>query len=848
MSLPWRGPWEVRSRPVAWFRGRAYLRGGFARFLGSSGPVLGSDLHLDLLIRLAILVFLGASGAASVAVAEAPGSAERGPRGPVEIAYPADGAVFPPDIVAPTFRWDVGAEGAGSWQADLRDHEGRVIASHRTSEATWRPTAREWEEVKRRSVEHGVVFSVGAESSSGPAGASRITLHTAREPVGDSLFYREVPLPFLDAVRDPSRIRWRYGTVDMEDGPPVVLENLPVCGNCHSFADDGSVLGLDVDYGNDKGGYGLLPVEKQMVMNDESIITWSDYRREDGDVTFGLLSRVSPDGRYVVSTVKDRSVFVAMDDLMISQLFFPIKGILVVYDRETGDFFALPGADDPRYVQTNPVWSPDGREILFARTEAHSSEKLDRKKEALLDFEDVREFTEEGEPFRYDIHRIPFNDGKGGVATPLEGASNNGMSNYFPKYSPDGKWIVFTKSKDYMLLRPDSELYIVPAAGGEARRLRHNTERMNSWHSWSSNSRWLVFSSKQNGPYTQLWLTHIDEDGNDTPPVVLERFAAADRAANIPEFVNLPGDAIAEIREEFLDPYSFLRAGTANQRTGDQAGAERFFRRGLELSPDDPGLRAALGWTLFQAGRPAEAVVEYQRALELAPEDARTHNNLALALLELGDLPGAGRHFTRSLAIEPRCEIYGDLGLLQDVLGREDLARESYEKGIALEDTCAACRMNLASMLMEDGQYEEAAVHYRKAIEGTPTAEAHSGLGYALNQLGRLDEAAGEHEAAVALDPSLAEVHRNRALTQAKLGAYDEAIRSYRRAAEIEPRVSTLYSLAGVLRAAGRNEEAEAAYRRGRELSRRPREPSASPGSRPRPDPAARTADSISRQ
>ncbi len=794
--------------------------------------MMEKNLRHGLLSRASVLAVFGAAlYVASPGGVESSELPQAAPNGRLAIVYPADGSVFPPDIIAPTFRWQAGDESAGPWRAHLRDHEGREIASHLTSEPNWRPGAKEWEEVKRRSVDRGVVLSVGAESPSGATPSAEITLHTAREPVGDSLFYREVPLPFLDAVRDPTKIRWRYGTIDMEEGPPVVLENLPVCGNCHSFADNGSVLGLDVDYGNDKGGYGLLPVEKRMVMNDESIITWSDYRRDDGDVTFGLLSRVSPDGRYVISTVKDRSVFVARDDLMISQLFFPIKGILVVFDREKGEFFALPGADEPRYVQTNPVWSPDGREILFARTDAHQSEELDRRKEALLDFTDVSEFTRDGEPFRYDIYRIPFNDGKGGVATPLEGASDNGMSNYFPKYSPDGKWIVFTKSKDYMLLRLDSELYIVPTAGGEARRLRHNTERMNSWHSWSSNSRWLVFSSKQNGPYTQLWLTHIDEEGNDTPPVVLERFTAADRAANIPEFVNLPGDAIVEIREEFIDPYSYMRAGTANQRTGDQQGAERLFRRGLELAPDDPGLRAALGWTLFQTGRPGEAVTEYRRALAESPDDARTHNNLALALLELGDLREAGAHFTRSLAIEPRCEIYADLGLLQDILGREDLASESYEKGFALDPTCAAPRMNMASMLIEDGKYEEAAFHYRKAIEGKPTAEAHSGLGFALNQLGRLDEAAAEHEAAVALDASLAKVHRNRALTQARLGAYEEAILSYRRAVAIEPRVSTYYSLAGVLRAAGRIDEADEEYRRGRELSRQePTPPPERPG------------------
>ena len=269
------------------------------------------------------------------------------------------------------------------------------------------------------------------------------------------------------------------------------------------------------------------------------------------------------------------------------------------------------------------------------------------------------------------------------------------------------------------------------------------------------------------------------------------------------------------------DPGSYLRAGTASQSTGDHAAAERSFRQGLALAPDDPALRAALGWTLFQTGRPAEAVTEYQRALAASPDEARTHHNLALALRATGDLAGAGKHFSRSLAIEPRCEVYADFGLVQDILGREDLARESYEKGFALDGDCPAARMNLASMLLEDAGYEEAALHYRKAIEGKPSAAAHSGLGYALNQLGRLEEAAAEHDKAVALDPSLAEVHRNRALTQARQRKYEEAIASYRRAVAIEPRVSTYYSLAGVLRAAGRSDEAQAEYRRGQELSRR---------------------------
>ncbi len=156
-------------------------------------------------------------------------------------------------------------------------------------------------------------------------------------------------------------------------------------------------------------------------------------------------------------------------------------------------------------------------------------------------------------PIQYDLYRIPFNNGKGGTPEPIAGASQNGMSNNFPKVSPDGRWIVFVQCHNGQLMRPDSHLFIVPFAGGVARRMRANTRLMNSWHSFSPNGRWLVFSSKARSPYTQMYLTHIDANGNDSPAILIDNATAANRAVNLPEFVNMSSDGIQDIQVHVAD-------------------------------------------------------------------------------------------------------------------------------------------------------------------------------------------------------------------------------------------------------------------------------------------------------
>jgi hypothetical protein len=195
----------------------------------------------------------------------------------------------------------------------------------------------------------------------------------------------------------------------------------------------------------------------------------------------------------------------------------------------------------------------------------------------------------------------------GGAPEPVAGASANGFSNTFPKVSPDGRWIVLTRCRNGLLMRPDSELYIVPAEGGSARRLEANTPRMNSWHSFSPNGRWLVFSSKARSPYTQMYLTHIDAQGNSSPPVFIENTTAANRAVNIPEFVN---NDMRALGGPALDYYKLF----------DRA---MYFERQKRF---------------------AESAVWWKKVLEIAPGDALAHRNLALVLMMDGKRQEAGEH------------------------------------------------------------------------------------------------------------------------------------------------------------------------------------------------------------
>ncbi|MFZ2960915.1 MAG: hypothetical protein WA705_28890 [Candidatus Ozemobacteraceae bacterium] len=581
-----------------------------------------------------------------------------------KIAYPYDQSVFPPEIIAPKFIWEDSPAKADTWLLTFDFEGGTPGISLLSASQTWTPDPALWEMIKIQTTEKKVMVKLlGLIKAEGYKIVSKaeMTFSTSKDRVDAPIFFRDVPLPFIFAYNNMDLIKWRLGDIAASTPPRVVLQNMSVCGNCHSFSADGKKMGMDVDYANDKGAYVIASVGEEIVFSKEKVISWTDYKREENGHTYGLLGRLSPDGRYAVSTLKDLSIFLPVDDLCISQIFFPFKGILVVYDTVTKTFKTLPGADDKAYVQSSPNWSPDGKTVVFSKAKVNDDlfRNFRGRPNVVLTKSDILAAINRGEGLKYDLYKVPFNDGDGGTPEPVQGAGQNGKSNFFPKYSPDGKWIVFTQAENYMLLQADSELFILPASGGTAKKMKCNRSRMNSWHSWSPNSRWLVFSSKENTPYTQLFLTHIDENGNDSPPVLLANFTDPERAANIPEFVNIPAGGIKKISEQCIDEYSHFRMGGDffNSRLYDKAEKEAL--KSLEKNPHYVVAGCLLGMIFEGRQELDRSEKAYETASEWEPKNPIPFAHLAVLHEKQKDFVKAREYYEKAFSLCQNPQLVG---------------------------------------------------------------------------------------------------------------------------------------------------------------------------------------------
>lgn len=210
---------------------------------------------------------------------------------------------------------------------------------------------------------------------------------------------------------------------------------------------------------------------------------------------------------------------------------------IVMFNTETQKIVPMPLLDKKEILETWPAWSPDGQYLYFCSS-------------PVLWMDHSQEPPENFNKTRYSLLRISYNEKNNswGEIDTLLSPGDTGLSVAQPKISPDNKFCLFTMQAHgaYPHSQISSDLYLMNLQSRQYNKLPINSEYNESWHSWSHNSRWILFSSKRgSGIFTHLYVSYVDSAGNAHKPFILpqndpEFYDSFTKCYNVAEFATGP--------------------------------------------------------------------------------------------------------------------------------------------------------------------------------------------------------------------------------------------------------------------------------------------------------------------
>lgn len=204
---------------------------------------------------------------------------------------------------------------------------------------------------------------------------------------------------------------------------------------------------------------------------------------------------------------------------------------LAVYDTDANQVSTTHDIADPDRRETWPSWSADGRSLYFCSAPQLPMSRLTEVK--------------------YDLMRISYDPATGtwGKRETVLSAADSGLSAAQPKESPDGRWLLFSLSDhgNFPIYQWTSDLYVIDRQGGGPKPLSAvNSKWSDSWHSWSSNGRWIAFASKrEGGVLARIYFSYFDNNGHAHKPFVMPQddpafYESCTRTYSIPELIVEP--------------------------------------------------------------------------------------------------------------------------------------------------------------------------------------------------------------------------------------------------------------------------------------------------------------------
>ena len=292
------------------------------------------------------------------------------------------------------------------------------------------------------------------------------------------------------------------------------------CVNCHTYCQrDPSKMLFHARA--DFGGTAMILDDKVEKLNTKT----------DSTISALVYPYWHPSGKYVAFSVNATNQNFFSHNKNRIEVYDSASDV-VVYDVDKHEITWSPLTRSKDSFETFPTFSPDGRSLYFCSAKA------------------VSPMPQEYSKVKYSLCRIDFNPENASFGDKVDTLYNgawNGKSVSFPRISPDGKFLVFTLHEygNFSIWHKDADLWAINLLTEDVFPLdAANSEDVDSYHSWSGNSRWLVFSSRRiDGLYTRPFFCHIDENGQASKPFLLpqknpqEYYADQMNSYNLPELM-----------------------------------------------------------------------------------------------------------------------------------------------------------------------------------------------------------------------------------------------------------------------------------------------------------------------
>jgi hypothetical protein len=289
------------------------------------------------------------------------------------------------------------------------------------------------------------------------------------------------------------------------------------CVNCHSFL-------------NNDPRHFILSVRSKKFDNASIFISNEKALREASK--FGY-SSWHPGGKFITFSTMQVNQFFHTARIEIRDV-VDMYSYLACYDIGKHAITKIDNLFNPHELQTYPAWAPDGKTMFYCAAKA------------LWDNRDTippRNYTR----VRYSLLKIPYDVSSKSWGKPesVLSSDSTGKSLVMPRVSPDGKHLVFCMC-DYGVFpafQKSSDLYCMDITSGRYWKLDCNSDESESWHAWSSNSRWMAFSSKRSdGVFTRIYICYFDESGKTGKPFVLPQqdpafYESFMKTYSVPEFL-----------------------------------------------------------------------------------------------------------------------------------------------------------------------------------------------------------------------------------------------------------------------------------------------------------------------